>query len=91
MRSFFFLVILNDKLQNDPVVKLKANGMEVTEGYSTTDFKQISTQESLKLLQSFDADLRFSTIDYVVFAIMLAMSGENETSFVIEEKKIQEN
>lgn len=88
IEELFFSLRLNEKSQNDPVVILKVNRMEVTEGYSTQDFEQISTQESLKLLP-YDADLHFSSIDYVVFAIMLAMSGENKTQFVIRWKKIQ--
>lgn len=81
-------------MQNNPVVKLRVNGMEVTEVYqsSSTDFEEISTAAGLEEsttekvvvnifsdpLLEFESHLRFSTIDYVVFAIMLAMSGETQ-------------
>jgi hypothetical protein len=57
--------------------------MEVTEVYqSTTSFGEISTESvsetstmSMEVSKSFEF-LRFSTVDYVVFAVMLAMSGD---------------
>jgi hypothetical protein len=73
-------------MRNAPVAKLKVNSMDVTE--VSTDFREISTEATTEFLVQFtesmtensppnyEADLRFSTIDYVVFGIMLAMSGE---------------
>jgi hypothetical protein len=65
-------------MQNKSVVSLK---MEVTEVYqSTTSFGEISTESvgessTSTISRNFEF-LRFSTIDYVVFAVMLAMSGD---------------
>ena len=65
--------------------------MEVTEAYqsTSTEFGEISTEEWVEttdyLMSSIEPSregsvdfefLRFSTADYVVFGVMLAMSGE---------------